>query len=69
MSLKAGKILRGEEEERYSKRGDYRVNNKRKFERKFDRNWWYIGFEGVIGRVWGRERRGENYNKDVSFTE
>lgn len=34
--MKAGKSLRGEEEERYSKRGDYRVNKKRKFERKFD---------------------------------
>lgn len=29
MSLKAGKFLRGEGEERYSKRDDYRRNSKR----------------------------------------
>lgn len=34
-------------------------------ERKIDRNWWYIGYELVIVRVWSRGRGVENYSKGL----
>lgn len=67
MSLKAGEFLTGEEEEGHSKREDCRRNNgtKRYFERKIDRNWWYIGYESVTVRAWSRGRGVENHSKGL----